>query len=222
MLTTAAKSRKPRGRTSTPRSFHSRMGGASNTAARISGHIAEGAHGVVTRVELVQAGITARQIDRRLSSGALLPQYPGVYRVGRRAPSLEATLQGRASCSQSCAVRSTSLSADSSSGKQHAPRLVVTHYPRPTPFAAAVGQPRTRQRGKKRRLHPPSPPMVTRPAQQALRRAAAAPYATFLFAARSARGTTNRMPERSASIEQVLLSISPTRLAWGTIAIWLR
>jgi hypothetical protein len=67
------------------------MGGGSNTPARISGQIAEGAHGVVTREELLQAGITARQIDRRLSSGALLPQYPGVYRVGHRAPSLEAT-----------------------------------------------------------------------------------------------------------------------------------
>ena len=39
-------------------------------------------------------------------------------------------------------------------------------------------------------------------------------YAAFCL--RSARGTTKRMPERSSSIEQVLLSIRPSRLAWGT------
>lgn len=54
--------------------------------ARIGGE----AHGVVTRAELLNAGVTARQIDRRLSAGALLREYPGVYRVGHRAPNLEA------------------------------------------------------------------------------------------------------------------------------------
>ena len=39
--------------------------------------------------------------------------------------------------------------------------------------------------------------------------------------ARRARGTTNRMPERSSSIEHVLLSISPRRFAPGTRCIWL-
>ena len=39
---------------------------------------------------------------------------------------------------------------------------------------------------------------------------------------RRARGTTKRMPERSSSIEQVLLSIRPTRLAYGTSDIWFR
>ena len=39
---------------------------------------------------------------------------------------------------------------------------------------------------------------------------------------RSARGITKRMPLRSSSIEQVLLSIRPSFLAWGTSAIWLR
>ena len=38
---------------------------------------------------------------------------------------------------------------------------------------------------------------------------------------RRARGTTKRIPERSSSIEQVLLSIRPRRLAWGTSDIWL-
>ena len=52
--------------------------------------IADRAHGVVTREELVAAGITRSQIEHRLRVGALLPDYPGVYRVGHRAPSTEA------------------------------------------------------------------------------------------------------------------------------------
>jgi hypothetical protein len=44
----------------------------------------------VTRPQLLAAGLTARQIERRLDRGALLRVYPGVYRVGHHAPSLEA------------------------------------------------------------------------------------------------------------------------------------
>ena len=47
-------------------------------------------HGVVTRVELLAAGISAAGIQRRVRKGTLLPEYRGVYRVGHRAPSLEA------------------------------------------------------------------------------------------------------------------------------------
>ena len=53
--------------------------------------IAGSAHGVVTRTELLEAGVTPGQIKRRLRSGALLPEHLGVYRVGHRAPSVEAT-----------------------------------------------------------------------------------------------------------------------------------
>ncbi len=48
------------------------------------------AHGVVTRVELLRAGVSGRQIDRRLRIGALIPEYRGVYRAGHAAPSIEA------------------------------------------------------------------------------------------------------------------------------------
>jgi very-short-patch-repair endonuclease len=44
----------------------------------------------VTRAELLDAGVTKAQIEARLASGALLPEYRGVYRVGHRAPSIEA------------------------------------------------------------------------------------------------------------------------------------
>ena len=52
--------------------------------------IANRSHGVVARDELLAAKITARQIERRLGKGALIPEFDGVYRVGHRAPSVEA------------------------------------------------------------------------------------------------------------------------------------
>ena len=53
--------------------------------------IATDAHGVVARRELVGAGVTRSEIEHRLGTGALLPEFRGVYRVGHRAPSVEAT-----------------------------------------------------------------------------------------------------------------------------------
>ena len=52
--------------------------------------LASQSHGVVTRRELLDAGVTETEIKRRLEKGALLREYRGVYRVGHRAPSLEA------------------------------------------------------------------------------------------------------------------------------------
>jgi hypothetical protein len=57
---------------------------------------------------------------------------------------------------------------------------------------------------------------VRLPAALAARRREPAGAAQAAPSLRNARGTTNRIPERSSSIEQVLLSISPRRLAWGT------
>jgi len=47
-------------------------------------------HGVVTRSELQRAGVTRDEIDGRVRAGALIAVHRGVYRVGHRAPSLEA------------------------------------------------------------------------------------------------------------------------------------
>ncbi len=52
--------------------------------------IASRQHGVVTRAELREAGISASGIDRRIRAGSLLRVYPGIYRVGHRAASVEA------------------------------------------------------------------------------------------------------------------------------------
>jgi predicted transcriptional regulator of viral defense system len=62
----------------------------SRTVEELLGRIAGTAHGVVTRAELLRAGVTVAEIKSRLRTGALLREHPGVYRVGHRAPSVEA------------------------------------------------------------------------------------------------------------------------------------
>jgi Transcriptional regulator, AbiEi antitoxin len=53
--------------------------------------VATAQHGVVTRAQLLAVGMSSAAIKRRVRAGLLLAQHPGVYRVGHRAPSLEAT-----------------------------------------------------------------------------------------------------------------------------------
>ena len=52
--------------------------------------IATRANGVVARRELLVAGITRAEIEHRLDTGLLIVEFRGVYRVGHRAPSVEA------------------------------------------------------------------------------------------------------------------------------------
>jgi very-short-patch-repair endonuclease len=52
--------------------------------------IAGAHHGVATRAELLRAGISRDEIAHRLRVGALIREHKGVYRVGHRAPSVEA------------------------------------------------------------------------------------------------------------------------------------
>jgi very-short-patch-repair endonuclease len=62
----------------------------SRIAARLIASLATGAHGVVSRKELLEAGLSERQVDYRVQTGVLLVEFPGVYRAGHRAPSVEA------------------------------------------------------------------------------------------------------------------------------------
>lgn len=62
----------------------------SRTVEQELARIAGASHGVVTRAQLLSVGISAGEISRRLEAGALLREHWGVYRVGHRAPSLEA------------------------------------------------------------------------------------------------------------------------------------
>jgi hypothetical protein len=48
-------------------------------------------HGVVTRNQLLSAGFSSKEIERRTETGLLLRVHRGVFRVGHRAPSIEAT-----------------------------------------------------------------------------------------------------------------------------------
>jgi very-short-patch-repair endonuclease len=66
------------------------MGGQDGKVDRVIARLATGAHGVVSRRELLAAGLSERQVDRRLKRGALIVEFPGVYRAGHRAPSVEA------------------------------------------------------------------------------------------------------------------------------------
>jgi very-short-patch-repair endonuclease len=64
------------------------------TVERVLARLAARTHGVVTRRQLLEAGVTADEIKQRIENGSLLPQYRGVYRVGHKAPSLEARYLG--------------------------------------------------------------------------------------------------------------------------------
>jgi hypothetical protein len=67
------------------------MGVKVGNVERELARLANRSHGVVTRQELLGAGITRREIERRLQRGSLIPAYRGVYRVGHRAPSVHAS-----------------------------------------------------------------------------------------------------------------------------------
>src|SRR4051812_15312872 len=67
------------------------MRAKSRTAERELARLAAGAHGVVTRAQLLRAGLTRAEIESRLRNGGLIRVHPGVYRVGHRGPSLDAT-----------------------------------------------------------------------------------------------------------------------------------
>jgi hypothetical protein len=60
------------------------------TVEQVIRDLASAAHGVVTRRELEEAGITAEEIRNRLAKGVLTKVHRGVYRVGHLAPSVEA------------------------------------------------------------------------------------------------------------------------------------
>jgi hypothetical protein len=67
------------------------MHGRSTTADQILARIAERAHGVADRDELLSKGVSDEQISTRLHRGSLIVVHKGVYRVGHAAPTTEAT-----------------------------------------------------------------------------------------------------------------------------------
>jgi hypothetical protein len=67
------------------------MSARSRTVEQELARIARAQHGVVTREQLLRAGVTRHEITWRLRRGDLIRVHRGVYRVGHRAPSVEAT-----------------------------------------------------------------------------------------------------------------------------------
>jgi hypothetical protein len=63
----------------------------STTVEATLAKMAARSHGVVTRAQLLHAGVTSDEIAHRVRTGALQRVHPGVYRVGHRARSVEAT-----------------------------------------------------------------------------------------------------------------------------------
>jgi Transcriptional regulator, AbiEi antitoxin len=62
----------------------------SGTVEEVLGRIARRQHGVVTRKQLLGAGVSREEIRRRVDKAALHRVHRGVYRVGHKAPSIEA------------------------------------------------------------------------------------------------------------------------------------
>jgi very-short-patch-repair endonuclease len=60
------------------------------TVEEVLARIARRQHGVVTRKQLLDAGVSSDEIRWRLREGSLIRVHRGVYRVGHRAPSIEA------------------------------------------------------------------------------------------------------------------------------------
>src|SRR4051794_21181919 len=78
------------GRKREPSCLKHPVGAKPRTAEQIMASIAGRAHGVATTRELLDAGLSAREIAHRAATGALIREHRGVYRVGHRAPSVEA------------------------------------------------------------------------------------------------------------------------------------
>jgi hypothetical protein len=111
----------------------------STTVEQVLARLASQAHGVVTRRELLDAGVTADEIKQRLANGSLLPQYRGVYRVGHTAPSVEAAylaavracgdgaaLSGKAAAFLYGLIRGTRPQPEvTSRGKRRVPRVIT-------------------------------------------------------------------------------------------------
>jgi very-short-patch-repair endonuclease len=66
------------------------MGHKSSTVEQVLARIAGPSHGVVTRDEMLRAGVSPKEIYGRAGKGLLIREFPGVYRVGHKAPSREA------------------------------------------------------------------------------------------------------------------------------------
>jgi hypothetical protein len=66
------------------------MSPRSRTADQVLAELGTRDFGVVDRAQLLAVGVSDAQMKQRVRRGSLHPEFPGVYRVGHRAPSREA------------------------------------------------------------------------------------------------------------------------------------
>jgi hypothetical protein len=100
------------------------MRGLTTTLAQIAGR----QNGVVTRQQLLSAGLTSSATERQVASGTLIPVHRGVYRVGHAAPSIAATYSAAVLACGSDAVLSGRAAA-------YVQRLIRGRAPRPEVIA---------------------------------------------------------------------------------------
>jgi hypothetical protein len=107
--------------------------------------------GLVYREELLEAGVSRGQINWRVQSGLLIPEYDGIYRVGHCAPNLEssylaavlacgkgALLSGRAAAYLYGLIKGDAPRPEVTTPTQRRPKGVVTHRGRVHPRDAAA------------------------------------------------------------------------------------
>ena len=87
------------------------MGCQSDTDATIAA-LADAQHGVVARSHLLHAGLTAREIQRRMESARLHAIHRGVYAVGHRVLTLEGRwMAATLACGPNAALSHTTAAA---------------------------------------------------------------------------------------------------------------
>ena len=131
------------------------VAGQARTAERIIGRVASQAHGVATRSELIEAGLSKDEIDWRLGTGALIRIHRGVYRVGHTAPSLEASyLAAVRACGDGALLYGPAAAflRGLLRGPAETPRA------HPPPSGARRGHPPRPARRRARSKHPPRDP----------------------------------------------------------------
>ena len=123
------------------------MRGQNGTDLKIAA-LARRAHGVVTRVALLAAGVTSRQIEVRLARGSLIRVHRGVYRVGHAAPSVEAIyIAAVLACGTGALLMGAAAAHLYGLAKGEAPGPVVKARTARTIAGVETHRTRTRQRG---------------------------------------------------------------------------
>jgi very-short-patch-repair endonuclease len=101
------------------------MGGQNDTD-RVIAALAADQHGIVARPHLVQAGVTVREIERRLESGRLHGLYRGVYAVGHTVLTRQGRWMAAVLACGDCAVLSHETAAAAWDLRRSEGRIHVT------------------------------------------------------------------------------------------------